>query len=95
MLPYFTDNDSSVGELFETDLLLVQPHRGFGCMAESPSTAPAPPLPSGLTSSTSLEPLGYSKIQADALTTALAFLRLPPGLKSILFSSPEVQGTHS
>lgn len=61
-------------------------------MAESPSTGPAPPLPSGLTSSTTL---GYSKIQADALTTALAFFHLPPGLKSILFSSPEVQGTHS
>ena len=41
-----------------------------------------------------LEPLGYSKFQADALATALVFLSLPPSLKSILFSGPEVKGTH-
>lgn len=40
------------------------------------------------------EPQGYSKIRADALTTALVFLSLPPSLKSILFLGPEVKGTH-
>lgn len=53
-LPYFSDNGSSVGELLETDLLRVPPHRVFGCMMGSPSTGPAPPLPIRLTSSPSL-----------------------------------------
>lgn len=39
--------------------------------------------------------LGCSTIQADTVTIALTFLCLPPSLKFILFSSPEVKGTHS
>ena len=42
-----------MGELLETDLLRVQPHRGFDSMVESPSRGPAPPLPTRLSSSTS------------------------------------------
>ena len=72
-----------MGELLETDLLCIQPQRGFGSGVEStfkgrplccPTGSPRLPAPS-------LEPPGRSEV--------------PPGLKSILFPSPEARGTRS
>lgn len=84
-----------MGEPLETGFLGVQPYRGSGSMVEPISAGPAPPLFHAAHLFCQLQSPGAPGLKQNPGTCSYGYPGLPLSLKFILFSSPEIPGTHS